>query len=215
MSSESSGSSALAELAALLAVADPPVVGHWEHVRGHFHEWAARPGLRARLRAHLRRLSPREEMRVAAGSRETTTHFAWCLRDVPAEPFTFWLHEYKPQRDWRPGYADSIHNHRYHFCTVLLKGSYLHERFDARLSSDGTSIAGTTLLRSTEAHEGDSGTMLAHEFHRIPKAADDTRTFLVKSRAVQPWSLSFDPDTRTSHRHVPVESRLEVLANSL
>lgn len=215
MLTESAGSSALVELATVIAVADPPVVDHWEHVRGRFRAWAASPDLRRRLRAHLHRLSPQEEMRVVAKSRETTTHFAWCLRDEPAEPFTFWLHEYKPQRDWRQGYADSIHNHRYHFCTTLLAGSYLHERFVARLAADGRSIQDTTLLRSTQAVEGDSGTMLAHEFHRIPKAADDTVTFLVKSRAVNPWSLSYDPDTGTSHRHVPVESRLEELTNAL
>ncbi len=215
MLTESSGSSALADLATIVAVADPPVVDHWEQVRTRFPEWAARPGLRAGLRAHLRALSPKEQMRVAARSRETTTHFAWCLRDEPAEPFTFWLHEYKPQCDWRAGYADSIHNHRYHFCTTLLSGSYLHERFTARLAEDGRSVQDTALLRSTQALEGDSGTMLAHEFHRIPKAADDTLTFLVKSRAVTPWSLSYDPDTRTSHRHVPVESRLEELTNTL
>jgi len=212
---EPSGASAVTELATMIALTDTPAADQWRHVAGRFREWSGRPGLKERLRAHLRALSPQEEMRVAARSRETTTHFAWCLRDEPAEPFTFWLHEYKPQRDWRRGYADSIHNHRYHFCTILLTGSYLHERFSARLAEDGRSIRDTTLLRSTQAQQGDSGTMLAHEFHRIPKAADDTLTFLVKSRAVNPWSLSYDPDTRTSHRHVPVESRLEELANSL
>ncbi|MGM1065407.1 hypothetical protein [Saccharothrix sp. Mg75] len=215
MPTESTGFSALAELATLISVADPPVVDHWGHVERRFREWADRPGLREGLREHLRALSPQDEMRVVARSRETTTHFAWCLRDEPAEPFTFWLHEYKPQCDWRQGYADSIHNHRYHFCTTIVQGSYLHERFTAEVDDDDLAILSTTLLRSAEAVEGNSGTMLAHEFHRIPKAADDTLTFLVKSRAVRPWSLSYDPDTRTSHRHVPVESRLEVLTRSL
>lgn len=215
MPTQSTGISALAELAALISVADPPVADHWGHVERRFARWAAQPGLRERLRGHLRSLSPQEETRLVARSRETTTHFAWCLRDEPAEPFTFWLHEYKPQQDWRQGYADSIHNHRYHFCTILLSGSYLHERFTAELTRDGRSILGTTLTRSTQAHEGQSGTMLSHEFHRIPKAADDTVTFLVKSRPVSPWSLSYDPDTGQSHRHVPVESRLEELTNTL
>ncbi|ONI90270.1 hypothetical protein ALI22I_13215 [Saccharothrix sp. ALI-22-I] len=215
MLTEFTGFSALAELAALIAVDDPPVVDHWGHVERRFREWAVRPGLRERLRGHLRSLSPQDEMRVVARSRETTTHFAWCLRDEPAEPFTFWLHEYKPQRDWRPGYADSVHNHRYHFCTIILSGSYLHERFTANVADDGRAILSTALLRSAEAREGTSGTMLAHEFHRIPRAADDTMTFLVKSRAISPWSLSYDPDTRTSHRHVPVEARLEDLTNNL
>ncbi|GAA1298028.1 hypothetical protein [Saccharothrix xinjiangensis] len=215
MLTEFTGTSALAELASLISVADPPVVDRWSHVERGFRVWADRPGLRERLRGHLRALSPQDQVRVAARSRETTTHFAWCLRDEPAEPFTFWLHEYKPQRDWRQGYADSVHNHRYHFCTVLLQGSYLHERFSAEVTDGGEAILSTTLLRRAEAVEGHSGTMLAHEFHRIPQAADDTMTFLVKSRAVRPWSLSFDPDTRTSHRHVPVEARLEDLTNSM
>ena len=47
------------------------------------------------------------------------------------------------------------------------------------------------------------------------RAADGTMTFLVKSRAVTPWSLSYDPDTGISHRHVPVEDRLEDLTNQL
>ncbi|WP_440901397.1 hypothetical protein [Actinosynnema sp.] len=49
----------------------------------------------------------------------------------------------------------------------------------------------------------------------IPRAIDGTMTFLVKSRAVSPWSLSYDPGTGTSHRHVPVEARWEVLTGRL
>jgi len=208
------GTATLFELASGITAAGPPAVDRWT-IGPLFDGWAVQPGLREGLREHLRALSPREESRVVSRSRETTTHFAWCLRDEPTEPFTFWLHEYKPQRDWRPGYADSIHNHRYHFCTTILSGSYLHERYAARLGAGERSILSASLLRRTECPAGTSGTMLAHEFHRIPRAADDTMTFLVKSRAARPWSLSFDPDTLTSHRHVPVESRLEELTNQL
>jgi hypothetical protein len=212
---ESTGLFTLAALAARIAMAGPPAADQWAQVGQRFRDWAVQPSLRDNLRAHLRNLTPQEELRMIARSRETTTHFAWCLRDRAAEPFTFWLHEYKPQQDWRHGYADSIHNHRYHFCTTILSGSYLHERFDARLGADGRSITSTALLHRAECPAGTSGTMLAHEFHRIPRAADDTMTFLVKSRAVTPWSLSYDPETGTSHRHVPVEARLEELANNL
>ena len=81
-------------------------------------------------------------------SRETTTHFAWCLRDVPDEPFTFWLHEYKEQRDWRQGYADSVHNHRYHFCTTILRGGYLHERYAATINPSTELIGSAELVTS-------------------------------------------------------------------
>ena len=215
MLTESTGLFTLSELATRIALAGPPAVDQWTWIGRRFRRWAAQPGLRDHLRGHLRNLTPQEELRLISRSRETTTHFAWCLRDQPAEPFTFWLHEYKPQRDWRHGYADSIHNHRYHFCTTILSGSYLHERFEARLSPNGRAIVSTALLHRADCPSGTSGTMLAHEFHRIPKAADGTMTFLVKSRAVNPWSLSFDPDTGLSHRHVPVEARLEELTNHL
>ncbi|PRY29705.1 hypothetical protein [Umezawaea tangerina] len=215
MPTDLTGLATITELASRITSAGPPAADRWSDIGPLFGAWAAQPGLRERLREHLRALPPQERTRVVARSRETTTHFAWCLRDEPSEPFTFWLHEYKPQRDWRHGYADSVHNHRYHFCTTILSGSYLHERYEARLDGDGTAILSTGLLRRTECPAGASGTMLAHEFHRIPRAEDDTMTFLVKSRAVRPWSLSFDPDTRSSHRHVPVESRWEELTKQL
>jgi hypothetical protein len=215
--------SALAELAVEIdptrdGGAGEPVgatLPHWLRVGERFQSWATRPGLRAGLRAHLHGLPADQAAWVTARSRETTTHFAWCLRDEPTEPFTFWLHEYKPQTDWRPGYADSVHNHRYHFCTTILRGGYLHERYQVRLDRAGTSVTSAELARSSSCGAGAAGTLLAHEFHRIPQAADDTLTFLVKSRPVRPWSLSYDPVTGISRQHVPVETRLGDLIDRL
>ena len=187
----------------------------WDQVDRWFETWAERPNLRADLRAHLLDLPTDQADAVIRRSRETTTHFAWCLRDRPDEPFTFWLHEYKEQRDWRAGYADSVHNHRYHFCTTILRGGYLHERYTATISPETALIASTELLTATPCPVGASGSLLASDFHRIPRAIDGTMTFLVKSREVTPWSLSYDPVTQESHRHVPVESRLSQLARRL
>ncbi len=146
---EFTGLSPLEELAARVSRAEFPVIEHWVDVGEWFREWAARPHLRKELRSYIDQLTPQQATWVIAHSRETTTHFAWCLRDEPDEPFTFWLHEYKPLRDWRTGYADSVHNHRYHFCTTILSGAYLHERFDALLGIGGRTVISTEL---TEAH---------------------------------------------------------------
>jgi hypothetical protein len=204
--------SALTELATKMRTCD---TADWTRVAPVFTTWSAQPNLREALRDYLHGLTGNAADAVTARSRETTTHFAWCLLDQPTDTFSFWLHEYKPQQDWRIGYADSVHNHRYHFCTTILSGAYLHERFDARLGLGGRTVVGTELTNRTQCAEGTTGTLLAHEFHRIPRAADGTMTFLVKSRAVTPWSLSYDPDTGVSHRHVPVEDRLEDLTNHL
>ena len=207
--------SALAELAEQLGSADFDLLSRWRQVDEWFESWSTRPNLRTDLRAHLLELPTEQARAVIARSRETTTHFAWCLRDRPGEPYTFWLHEYKEQRDWRAGYADSVHNHRYHFCTTILKGAYLHERYAAAIKPDDGLISATTKLSATECEEGAAGCLLASDFHRIPRAVNGTMTFLVKSREVTPWSLSYDPVTRESHRHVPVESRLSHLAERL
>jgi hypothetical protein len=213
--SVTTNASTMGELAEQLRGADVDLLSRWDRVDGWFESWAALPGLRAGLRAHLLGLPTEQANAVIDRSRETTTHFAWCLRDRPDEPFTFWLHEYKEQRDWRAGYADSVHNHRYHFCTTILKGAYLHERYTAAIRPDDGLIASTELLTATECPRGAAGSLLASDFHRIPRAMDGTMTFLVKSREVTPWSLSYDPVTRESHRHVPVESRLSRLAERL
>jgi hypothetical protein len=207
--------SALGELAEQLRTTEFTLSSRWDLVDGWFETWAERPSLRTDLRTHLLELPAEQASAVTRRSRETTTHFAWCIRDQPEEPFTFWLHEYKEQRDWRAGYADSVHNHRYHFCTTILQGGYLHERYSAILTPDTEMIKSAELLRATPCPVGASGSLLASDFHRIPRATNGTMTFLVKSREVTPWSLSYDPMTQESHRHVPVESRLSELAKRL
>ncbi|GLW94271.1 hypothetical protein [Actinokineospora globicatena] len=205
---------ALSQLAQRMREIDVPE-RPWSAVHRGVSDWVDGAVLRAVLRRHLADLDPRHTEALVARSRETTTHFAWCLRDHDDEPFTFWLHEYKPRHEWRPGYADSVHNHRYHFCTVILRGGYRHERYATTTDPDSGLITGVRLTRRTECLAGDSGFLTAHDFHRIPCAQDGTMTFLVKSRPVRRWSLSWDPSTGIGHRHVPVESRLGELTSRL
>ncbi|MEV6873750.1 hypothetical protein [Amycolatopsis sp. NPDC051128] len=206
--------SPLTELATRLRTAGFPLAADWGAVDGWFRPWAAQPGLREELRTQLRTLSTAQAAKILRSSRETTTHFAWCLLDSPSDPFSFWLHEYKAQADWRKGYADSVHNHRYHFCTTILRGDYLHERYETTIDGTGL-IASARLRRRTLCPAGACATMLADEFHRIPEAAAGTMTFLVKSRPVSSFSLSFDPAGGIGHRHVPVEVRLGELADRI
>jgi len=208
-------SSIMRELADGVRAVRRTLTDRWDQVDEWFQREIARPGMREEIRAHLARLSPERRAAVAARSRETTTHFAWCLFDEPEDPFSFWLHEYKPQRDWRPGYADSVHNHRYHFCTTVLGGAYEHERYDVAVDRKTGLITSATLRTSVRCPAGTAGYLLADDFHRIPRASDDTLTFLIKSRPVNDWSLSYDPPTGTSHRHVPVERRMGALLDRL
>jgi hypothetical protein len=188
----------------------------WDLVCERFTEWVAeRPDLLDTLRADLRGLSATATAAIAERSREVTTHFAWKLVDEQRDPFSFWLHEYKPQRDWLQGYANTVHNHRYHFCTTVLAGGYRHEWFDVELDQSGELVRDLSLSEWASCGPGVTCMVTADRFHRIPRAKDGTLTFLVKSRPVKTWSLSFDPATRVSRRHVPVEVRVGDLANRL
>jgi hypothetical protein len=193
----------------------PAACGNWAAVAPVFRDWTDDPERRRALRDQLRALPPDEAAAVVARSKEATTHFAWCLYDEPDDPFSLWLHEYKPHRDWLPGYANSVHNHRYHFCTVLLSGGYLHERFTAEVDAAGTAVRSVIKRESTFCAEGARAYLLSDEFHRIPRADDGTMTFLVKSRPVAPWSLSFDPGRGLSRRHLPMSTRLTDLAEKI
>ena len=108
-----------------------------------------------------------------------------------------------------------MHNHRYHFCTTILRGSYVQERFRVEFGPGGDTVTWATRVERSVRPAGTVGLLLADEFHRIPEAADGTVTFLVKSRPVKRWSLSYDPDQQISHRHIPVEARFHDLADRL
>ncbi|HET6504420.1 MAG TPA: hypothetical protein VFG87_27015 [Amycolatopsis sp.] len=192
-------------LAAELRELGRPLAGRWALVHETFLRRVEQPEFRAQLRNFVAGLPAGE---IAARSRETTTHFAWCLFDEPDADFSLWLHEYKPQHDWRRGYADSVHNHRYHFSSYMLHGSYLQEHYDARVSPESGLITAVAARGRATCPTGSSTMMLAADFHRIVTAEDDTMTFLVKSRPVTAWSLSYDVDHGSTHRHVPVENRL-------
>lgn len=185
-----------------------------ETVHDRFGGWVrTRPDLLAELRRDLRRLSAEQSAALAAGSREVTTHFAWRL--MALDPFSIWLHEYKPQRDWLPGYANTVHNHRYDFSTTVLAGGYRHEWFDVELDPTGEFVREVRPAGCEVFRPGTVCAISANLFHRIPRAKDGTITFLIKSRPVKPWSVSFDPATRVSRRHIPVEVRVSDLAERL
>jgi hypothetical protein len=196
----------VADLAGALAAEADRYETHWHLVHELTAKWLdAQPDLLGELRCRLRALPETARAELAAASRETTTHFAWRLAGAAGLPFSFWLHEYKPQRDWWRGYANSVHNHRYHFCTTVLNGGFQHEWYDVRLDSTGE-LAHEVACRASEVwRPGPVRSVTADQFHRVARATDGTLTFLVKSRAVREWSVSVDPATRVTRRHVPVE----------
>lgn len=222
---ELSDPTALTALSDLADALRPCATGGWADDWASVHlataTWlAAQPGLLPTIRDWLRALPPDAAAAIAAGSRETTTHFAWRLAAPTGMPFSFWLHEYKPRREWLAGYANTVHNHRYHFCTTVLAGGYRHEwhdvRLDPRTAATCAPQASSVRLRASEQWDpGPVRSVAADEWHRIPTARDGTVTFLVKSRPVRRHSVSVEPETLRTTRHVPVEERITDLADRI
>jgi hypothetical protein len=206
----------LVGLADALSVDAERLAERWDLARRHTAGWlASQPDLLGSLREQLIALPPSVAVEVAAGSRETTTHFAWQLVAEEELPFSFWLHEYKPRRDWWVGYANSVHNHRYHFCTTVLAGGYQHEWWDVRFDPTGELVREITCHDTEVWRPGSVRSVTADRFHRVPRAIDGTLTFLVKSDQVRGWSTSVDPATKVSRRHVPVEILVHSLATRI
>lgn len=206
----------LAGLADALSANAGRLVEHWEPVHQQMACWlGSQQDLLVALREQLAALPPTAAAEIAAGSRETTTHFAWRLVADDELPFSFWLHEYKPRRDWWAGYANSVHNHRYHFCTTVLAGGFQHEWWDVQFDPTGELVREITALDTEVWRPGPVRSVTAERFHRVPRAIDGTLTFLVKSDEVRSWSISVDPATKVSRRHVPVENLVHTLASRI
>jgi hypothetical protein len=96
-----------------------------------------------------------------------------------------------------------------------MTGGYLHEHYRVVLDPAGREVVSAALADRSLRGAGTAARLLAEEFHRIPEVSAGTITFLVKSRPVKDWSLSFDPSQQQSHRHVPVEARFADLIEHL
>ncbi|MEW2589986.1 hypothetical protein AB0893_06195 [Micromonospora aurantiaca] len=187
----------------------------WGQVHAKFSGWLAsnRAGLCQGILSDLSSLQRSSPGFLEAGARETSSHFVWRLFDDPADYFSIWINEYKDEA-LVGSYVDSIHNHRYDFCTTILNGWYSHERYSVSLAWPDRH--GSAILDGTRrAVTGDSLLLRAHDFHRIPEFDKGTLTLLVKSRERQPWSFSINPETGVVNRHVPANARLSLLEAKL
>lgn len=163
---------------------------------------------RSRIAQHLQALPAESRDLVGSRSRETGTHYAWCLLDSPDDPVSIWINEYKDPRFWPPTYAKSVHNHRYDFATRILAGGYVHERYDVRWHPDGDQVQAVSLRQKDDVGVGMVMPVEAEAFHRIPTAERGTMTLLVKARPRYKHSISFDSTSNVSRTHVPIEARV-------
>lgn len=96
-----------------------------------------------------------------------------------------------PPREWP---VEQVHNHRFNFASVILAGSYVHERYD---------VSGEVPRRvaADELRTGDAYWFGTDQFHRTLPSKDLTISMVLRGRAMLANSTSVDLESgdRTEH----------------
>jgi hypothetical protein len=131
---------------------------------------------------------------------ETGTHFKWFLGRIQERGLIFWVHQYKPAAARAPTYADTIHNHRYSFASVMLRGGYDHVHY----ASDGLRL----VVRRVETYRPPASYVLAADApHRVTNLLDGTLTVVVQGPPERGFSTVFDPQSG-ERRHLSYNERI-------
>jgi hypothetical protein len=148
---------------------------------------------------------------LARQSRETTSHFKWLIAADRGGQARVWLHEFKPAHERRPGYASTVHNHRYAFTSTVLSGSYANHRYRVAFDPETLAVTAYDSLGSDALVPGDSYSMSPDEYHRVDDIEDGTRTLITEFAPSLNASYSVAPNDTYVVCHVPLEVRVRSL----
>src|SRR5579859_1092186 len=151
--------------------------------------------------------------RLRRAARETSTHYVWPMY-VCGNGYGLTINEFKDPEFMSSGYANTLHNHRYSFASLVLSGGYRQVRSNVEMSEVGGRARVSAIAEDSVIH-GDVVPVNHEEFHRLTHISDRTVTLVVKCPAVKESSISVDIKTLKVRMHVPVESRLVQLTDAL
>lgn len=156
------------------------------------------------------------EEELGKDARETTTHYVWRLHSARPGGPGIYLNEFKELDRQTPGYAKTVHNHRYNFAALVLHGGYTQETYHVELHGQTLDRALVERGVSTSRLSAGQWNEVEHQsFHRIVNVAPSTFTLLLKGAPHLEYSLSVDERTGVVRRHIPVEARASALGESL
>lgn len=150
---------------------------------------------------------------IADRATETATHFVWPILWRGIHLPSVFLNEFKAVGRTAPSsYASSIHNHRYQFVTLILRGGYLHQTY--LVDVDGQQAA-VRPGPATQLRRGNLDTVWETTFHGVEQLLPGTLTLVIKGAQRTDFSLSVDRETGIVRRHVPPQNRINGLRASL
>jgi 8-oxo-dGTP diphosphatase len=148
--------------------------------------------------------------RIIALSHDLPSHYKWFLYKSPLHNYSIWINEYKKDRQY--GYANTIHNHRYWFASLLLKG-YFHQAFHKAEGWNGKEFNSIPVVDELHTGSGDVYALSPEIIHSFPKIEDETVTLLIRSKALYDYSTSFNNNTKKSTNHYSFKTKLPHFQN--
>lgn len=98
---------------------------------------------------------------------------------------------YWPQNKWP---FESIHDHRFNFYAIVIKGHYIHEEYDINQRKDSDEVE-ITLTRKQIVDTGQCYYFQAGTFHRIIPSDEETISLIIRSSPLLPYSRVVNPET--------------------
>jgi predicted metal-dependent enzyme (double-stranded beta helix superfamily) len=150
------------------------------------------------LKMGLAQISESQYSEMISHSADLNSHKKFFLYKSEEQKFSIWINQFKPER--KSGFANSIHNHRYWFASVPLKGGFIQNIHDG-LSSK--------IIKVERIEHGEAYSIFPNTVHSFADIFPETVTLLVRSRAYFPYSESYDEQTETVRRHYSLASKID------
>jgi hypothetical protein len=168
---------------------------------------------RCSFKESLSNVSLSELKRRADLSHETPSHYKWHVHKNLNLGYSIWMHEYKARSTRRPSYVEIPHNHRYWFTSLILAGEFQHQIYDVNYLKQDNFYKGIKLMDNSRFDRGRVYTMSPQTVHSIDNVVQNTLTLVVRSIGVNPYSESFDLESKQITKHTPFSSRLDNMAS--
>lgn len=103
--------------------------------------------------------------------------------------------------------VENIHDHRFHFVSNIVYGSYIHEEY--KIVNTINDKVEVELISRSECNEGSTYFFEAGKFHRIIQNNPFAVSFLVRSQPILPYSRVINPETMIMEKRYGVHEKFK------
>lgn len=146
-------------------------------------------------------------LKTISMSHETPSHYKWFLYKNLEKGYSIWINEFKKLANRNYGFATTIHNHRYCFASLVLKGS-LQQHLHSIENRIEMHFDNAPVIETIKVHRSNSYFINSDQIHSFGSIEDNTITLLIRSKALKSYSESFNVNEGKIKRHYSLASRI-------